>query len=107
MGKRQREWARRAYDQLIQDLGGKCAKCGTTEKLTIDHIDGCEFNHSDVEWSARVSIYRREAKENKLQVLCEKHNSQKGDPRDRPDDDGQDDLFTVSAGTNVDDNEPF
>lgn len=106
MGQRQREWARRAYDKLIQDLGGKCVKCGTTEKLTIDHIDGCDFVHKDVEWSYRVSIYRREAKENKLQVLCDKHNCQKGDPRDRPDDDGQCDLFTVAAGT-TSDNEPF
>lgn len=106
MGKRQREWARRAYDKLIQDLGGKCVKCGTTEDLTIDHIEGCEFKHSDVEWSQRISIYRREAKENKLQVLCDKHNCQKGDPRDRSDDDGQVDLFTETAGT-ISDNEPF
>jgi 5-methylcytosine-specific restriction endonuclease McrA len=107
MGKRQRIWARRAYDNLIQQLGGKCVECGTTEKLTIDHIDGCEFEHTDIEWSHRISIYRREAKEGKLQVLCETHNSKKGDPRDRPDDDGQYDLFTQVVKPNDPEHEPF
>lgn len=107
MGKRQRDWARKAYDKLVEDLGGKCAKCGTTENLTIDHIDGCEFDHNDVEWSHRVSIYRREAKEGKLQILCDEHNRKKGDPRDRPDDDGQYDLLPATVPAAYPDREPF
>jgi len=73
--------------------------------LTIDHIDGCDYYHHKIEWSHRVSIYRREAKEGKLQVLCEKCNCKKGDPRDLPDDDGQYDLFTMAVPKT--DSEPF
>jgi len=98
MGKRQREWARRAYDRLIVELGGKCVQCGSLSALTVDHIEGCEYAHETVEWSYRVSIYRREAKEGKLQVLCATCNQKKGrpDPDSRPDDDGQYALFTYA-----------
>jgi 5-methylcytosine-specific restriction endonuclease McrA len=116
MGKRQRDWARRAYDRLILQLGGKCEKCGSLSALTIDHIEGCDFEHKAVEWSYRVSIYRREAKEGKLQVLCGKCNRKKGDPRaqaqvdeeaaDERYEDGQYDLFTYVPPEDVD-NEPF
>lgn len=102
MGKRQRDWARRAYDRLIIELGGKCAQCGVLSALTIDHIDGCEFEHQKLEWSFRVSVYRREAKEGKLQVLCEKCNQKKGRPEPKPDDDGQYDLFTYASPKNGD-----
>jgi len=107
MGKRQKAWARKAYDKLIKELGGKCVKCGTEENLTIDHVDGCEFDHNSVEWSQRISIYRREAKENKLQVLCNKHNCQKGDPRKEPDDDGQYALLDNTNPPAATENEPF
>lgn len=107
MGKRQRDWARRAYDKLIQDLGGKCVVCGTTDNLTIDHIDGCDYTHSTVEWSHRISIYRREAKENKLQVMCDLHNTKKGKPlHGKPDDDGQHELFVRATPSDLE-NEPF
>ena len=107
MGKRQRRWARAAYDRLIIELGGVCVKCGAVSALTIDHIDGCDYYHEKLEWSYRVSVYRREAKEGKLQVLCETCNQKKGrpDPDSRPDDDGQFDLFTFAPPKNPDD--PF
>ena len=106
MAKRQREWARRTYDKLILQLGGKCVECGSLSALTIDHIEGCDFDHNKIEWSHRVSIYRREALEGKLQVLCEKCNSKKGRPEPKPDDDGsQFDLFTYLSPSS--DNEPF
>lgn len=80
MGRRQRTWAKRAYDRLLLQLGGRCALCGSLSGLSIDHIDGCTYIHSKLEWSHRISVYRREAKEGKLQVLCAKCNSKKGDP---------------------------
>ncbi len=106
MAKRQRAWARRAYDRLIIELGGRCAQCGSVSALTIDHVDGCDFDHNTVEWSHRISIYRREAKEGLLQVLCDKCNCKKGDPRNRPDDDGQLDLFTYAEPKDPE-SEPF
>ena len=105
MGKRQRDWARKAYDRLIVDLGSQCVKCKSLAALTIDHIDGCDYDHSSLEWSHRISVYRREAKEGKLQVLCETCNRLKGRPDLRPDDDGQYDLFTYAEPKKP--NEPF
>jgi 5-methylcytosine-specific restriction endonuclease McrA len=102
VGKRQRDWARRAYDRLILDLGGKCAKCGTLSSLTIDHIEGCDYEHETYEWSHRISVYRQEARDGKLQVLCEPCNRQKGRPEPKPDDDGQFDLFTYQPPENGD-----
>jgi hypothetical protein len=104
VAKRQRDWARRAYDRLIVELGGVCAECGSASGLTIDHIDGCDYYHQNYEWSYRISVYRREAKEGKLQVLCWTCNQKKGRP-DLPDDDGQLDLFTYVPPD--DPNQPF
>lgn len=72
MGRRQTEWAVRALAQLIQALGGECEQCGEDDpyELEIDHINGRDWTPSKVSSSQRVSIYRREAREGKLQVLC-------------------------------------
>ena len=72
MGRRQTEWAVRALAQLVQALGGKCEQCDETDpdKLEIDHINGRDWVPNKVSSSWRVSLYRREAKEGKLQVLC-------------------------------------
>jgi GDP-L-fucose synthase len=82
-GKRQKVWARKTYDQLVQSLGAKCVECGEVEleKLSLDHIDGKDWTACKKDLSARVCIYRREAKAGLLQVLCRKCNSRKGDPR--------------------------
>lgn len=98
MGKRQRKWARRAYEKLILQLGGRCARCGTLSGLSIHHIHGRDWDVRKAEWSARISVYRREASAGLLTVLCIKCNSSVGDPREIPtfpDGDGdQFDLFT-------------
>lgn len=78
MGHRQKIWARKAYDKLIQELGAACYHCGSTENLTVDHIAGKDYVANKLEWSARVSRYRREMKEGKLQVLCNTCNVMKG-----------------------------
>jgi len=70
------KWAVQARRNLVIELGGKCVVCGETdmEKLQIDHIEGRDWDLEKFSSSHRVSIYRREAKEGKLQVLCKKHN---------------------------------
>ena len=78
MGKRQREWAKRAHAKLVQDLGGKCAICGATENLTVDHKNGRNWKLYAKDPSWRVSVYRREAKEGRVQCLCDSCNSRKG-----------------------------
>ena len=50
-------------------LGGKCARCGTTDKLDIDHIDpetkSFTFGNN---WGAPLSVLNEELK--KCQLLC-------------------------------------
>lgn len=72
MGVYQREWAKKARRALIVQLGGRCAYCGLDciEDLQIDHKQPRRWNIRKVDQSMRVSIYRREAKEGKLQPLC-------------------------------------
>lgn len=78
MGARQRVWAAKARDALMAELGGCCAACGTTEKLTFDCIDPQGDKHHKVEWSARISFYRKQYREHKnIQILCEEHQNVK------------------------------
>ena len=60
----------------IQSKGGKCAKCGSTSQLEVDHIDRLskEFSVSAV-WSRSENI--REAELGKCQVLCKECHAKK------------------------------
>lgn len=66
-------------------LGNKCAQCGSTVELQFDIIEpigdwdksGKEKHHRAMDWSWRMSFYRKQHKNNNLQILCDKHNSQK------------------------------
>jgi 5-methylcytosine-specific restriction endonuclease McrA len=79
MGKRQREWAKKRRLELIVELGGKCAECGTTRKLEVDHVDGRDWEVRRKESSARVSKYWKEHREGvRLQVLCQECNGTDG-----------------------------
>lgn len=75
---RQAKWAVRARAALVNQLGGCCAVCGSTVDLEIDHIYGRDWSLRKHSSHHRVCIYRREAAKGLLQVLCSKHNSQKG-----------------------------
>lgn len=79
MGKRQREWARKTRDALFDVLGYKCKKCGITEELEFDVIIpvGNNDHHRKMEWSWRMSFYRKQYEHGNLQVLCRFHNAKK------------------------------
>lgn len=81
MAKRQREWARRKRDEIFNALGRKCAQCGATEKLEFDVIipigDAHTNSHHSIEWSHRMSFYRKQLDQNNLQILCERCNNKK------------------------------
>lgn len=83
MALRQRRWVAKASKALKKLLGGKCVVCQTTKKLTFDliipndeKING-KSKHHKMEWSWRVSFYRRQYRLGNLQLLCEKHNNLK------------------------------
>jgi 5-methylcytosine-specific restriction endonuclease McrA len=78
MGARQKAWARNQTELLRQKLGGKCAICGTSEKLQFDCIVPMGHKHHRIEYSARLSFYRGQYANGNLQLLCERHNSLKG-----------------------------
>ena len=59
----------RIRKEAIEKLGGKCNKCGSTEKLQLDHIDP-KNKSFDVSLflSVPLKLFREELK--KCQVLC-------------------------------------
>lgn len=63
-------WAKARRLAWIQEQGGKCTHCGSTENLEIDHK-----NPQDKEWATRELWSRnskfREAELQKCQVLCQ------------------------------------
>lgn len=80
MGKRQREWARSKRDELFLLLEGCCCDCGTTKNLQFDVIcpTGNDKHHRKMDWSWRMSFYRRQFDMNNLALRCEKCNNKKG-----------------------------
>lgn len=64
------KWAKAARLRLIAELGGRCAKCGRTHDLEIDHPQGRDWEPCKLSSSARVSRYRREAKQGLVRLLC-------------------------------------
>lgn len=70
-------WAKRERARLIKRLGGACAYCGARSRLEIDHIYGTTWRLAKKSRWMRVIIYRREAREGLLQVLCRHCNARK------------------------------
>lgn len=78
---RQARWAKQARQRLIEDLGGRCVKCGTVDCLEFDHIDPRSRRweaHREGSYK-RVLLYRVECRMGLIQLLCEKCNKKKGD----------------------------
>lgn len=70
MSARQKAWARMARLRLIQQLGGKCKKCGWTSGLEIDCIRPAGDRHHKMDTSARMSFYHAQHRAKNVQVLC-------------------------------------
>jgi len=80
MAQRQRDWARRTRDSILELLGEKCKKCKQRYDLEFDCIIpvGNE-HHRKMEWSHRMSFYRKQLAAGNLQILCSPCNSRKSD----------------------------
>ena len=70
MGLRQRQWAARRRQVILDQLGERCAHCSSTKDLEFDCIQSPGDWHHNIEWSWRMSFYNRMLKEGNLQILC-------------------------------------
>src|ERR1700738_5295764 len=65
--KYQREWYAKRRAHYIEQHGGKCVKCGSTNKLEFDHKDPRDKVSHKI-WSWKID--RIEAELAKCQLLC-------------------------------------
>ena len=72
MGLRQRQWAWQKTLELRELLGNKCSQCKRKRKdLQFDCIESRgDHHHQKMEWSWRMSFYRKQFREGNLQLLC-------------------------------------
>lgn len=77
MGQRQKLWAKTARTRLIMALGSKCSVCHVRHGLTFDCLTPRGSAHHDMESSARMCFYRKEARAGNLGLLCSACNAMK------------------------------
>lgn len=76
--------AARSREKLISDLGGCCKECGSTERLEFDHLVPRTWDRNKLNAHSRIAMYKREAAEGKIQLLCRSCNARKGEPGSEP-----------------------
>lgn len=76
--------AARSRERLIAELGGRCVECGTTERLEFDHLTPRTWDRNSLNAHRRMAMYKREAAEGKIQLLCRSCNASKGSPGCEP-----------------------
>lgn len=104
MPQKMKVWRHNARKRLLAELGGVCRGCGRDEnevKLTFDHIRELtpeqDSHRARIGSNQRLVMYRREAAEGLLQILCQKCQHHKrlglGVFKDNP----QPDLFDLAT----------
>lgn len=75
---RRRMYAKRRQ-ALVDALGGACLRCGSTENLTIEHVDGRDYNIRKLSCFQRVKKYMEELRSGvRLCLYCLECNSSYG-----------------------------
>lgn len=65
----QRAWLKNRRDKAIEEMGGKCVKCGSNEKLEFDHRDRAAKSYQIGSlWSRSWNLIWQELE--KCQLLC-------------------------------------
>jgi hypothetical protein len=65
-------------ERALETLGGKCAECGRTDSLSIDHInDDGKNERRDGSKDAMIKKILKQADVTRYQVLCHNHNQKK------------------------------
>ena len=68
-------WRKLARSRLVMQLGGECVGCGRSDKLTFDHINPLteeqDAHRARIGVNSRLVLYRKEAAEGLLQLLCQ------------------------------------
>jgi 5-methylcytosine-specific restriction endonuclease McrA len=78
MARRQKEWANRKRQEMLELLRPVCRYCGSTEHLQFDCIVPQGDTHHRYDPSQRISFYRLQLERENLQVLCRNCNARKG-----------------------------
>lgn len=63
---------------MLQSLGGKCVRCGSTSNLTFDCIKPTGDGHHRMSSIQRMTYYLTQARKGNVQVLCFDCNIRKG-----------------------------
>jgi len=73
-----KQWRSKAREKLKAELGGKCWACGGTDNLTFAHVipltDEQASYRTNCGANKRLVLYRKEAKEGLLKLLCQSCN---------------------------------
>jgi hypothetical protein len=72
---------RAARELLIEELGGQCVDCGSTESLQFDHTVVRTWSARKTSRWVRIARYRREALAGVIALRCKVCNNSKGRPR--------------------------
>src|SRR5690606_16795339 len=82
----QRRYRRRVADYnarrkaLIEAMGGKCVKCGTTTRLEFNHTSPRTWEARKVGRWERIAKYEAEWDAGEINLLCRKCNARAGQP---------------------------